>query len=54
MTSPSRISLGTSPLPRRRTLDVAHHVARSRSGRTRNGVRGPIAQSGGLLNGLGA
>ena len=53
-TSPSRISLGTSPLPRRRTPDVARHVARSRSGRVQNGVRGPTAPSGGLQNGLGA
>ena len=54
MTSPSRISLGTSPLPRRRTPDVARRVARPRSGCARNGVRGPTARSGGLLNGLGA
>ena len=54
MTSLSRISLGTSPLPCRRMPDVARRIARPRSGRVQNGVRGLTARSGGLLNGLGA
>ena len=53
MTSPSRTSAGKSPLPRRRTSDIAHRVARPRSGPSQNGVRGLIARGGGPQNGLG-
>ena len=52
-TSPSRISLGTSPLPRRRMPDIARRVARPKSRHAQNRQHGLVAHGGGPQNGLG-